>query len=287
MEPAGQLGLHALQLQLHIRTTGDPVQLGSDVVLRRAGRVVQGAGGEQLVDRTGPGLQLLGLVLGPLDRQADVAHLLGDPGERLPDPGLRLGGGVGGLDGLLLGAEGIDLGLQPLGRESELLLLALQRGVLRLQVGDLLLECGAPGQRLAGQILAAERERLAALVLQLGRLSLQLIQLQLQPFARGRHIGDAAAYLLKQLQLLLVRVIEGLARILGPVKGLVCLRAEDHPHTLHDTAHGLRAPPSDGLSSSTPTEPTVRALPLLPHCSSTDVLLPKDDCARSPLRPRE
>ena len=42
--------------------------------------------------------------------------------------------------------------------------------MLRLQVGDLLLERGAAGQRLAGEVLAAERERLAALVLQLGGL---------------------------------------------------------------------------------------------------------------------
>ena len=105
----------------------------------------------------------------------------------------------------------------------------------------------ATGQRLAGQVLAAERERLAALVLQLGGLALELVQLQFQALAGGRHVGDAAAHLLQQLQLLLVRVVEGLARILGPVKGLVRLRAEDHPHPLHDTAHGLRAPPSDGL----------------------------------------
>lgn len=118
--------------------------------------------------------------------------------------------------------------------------------MLRLQVGDLLLERGAAGQRLTRQVLAAERQRLAALVLQLGRLPLELVQLKLQALARGSHVGHTTPHLLEQFELLLVRVIEGLARILGPVKGLVCLRAEDHPHTLHDTAHGLRAPPSDG-----------------------------------------
>ena len=46
--------------------------------------------------------------------------------------------------------------------------------VLRLQVGDLLLERGAARQRLPGQVLTAQRQRLAALVLQLGRLLLQL-----------------------------------------------------------------------------------------------------------------
>ena len=80
------------------------------------------------------------LVLGPLDREADVAHLLADAGEGLPDPGLRLGRGVRRLDRLLLGAEGVDLGLQPLAGPDELLLLALQLCVLRLEVGELLLD---------------------------------------------------------------------------------------------------------------------------------------------------
>lgn len=195
---------------------------------------------------------------------------------------LGLGGGVGGLDGLLLRTEGVDLGLEALRREGELLLLALEGGVLRLQVGDLLLEGGAAGQRLAGEVLTAERERLAALVLQLGGLLLELVQLEFEPLAAGRHVGDAPADLLQQFELLLVRVVEGLARVLGPVQGLVRLRAEDHPHTLHDTAHGLRAPPSDGLQLTDPaTEPTVRALPPLPHCSGTDALIPKDDCGQS------
>ena len=109
---------------------GHPLELGGDVVLGGAGRVVEGAAGEQLVDGAGPGLHRLGLVLGALDGQADVAHLLGDAGERLADLGLRLGRGVGGLDGLLAGAEGVDLGLQPLRGEGELLLLGLQLGVL-------------------------------------------------------------------------------------------------------------------------------------------------------------
>src|SRR4051812_14461121 len=242
-----QLRLHALQFQLYIRTTGDLVQLGLDVVLVHAGLVVQDAGGEQFVDRAGPRLELCRLVLGTLNRQADVAHLLGDAGERLADTGLGLGRGVRRLDGLLLRAEGVHLGLEALGRKGELLLLALQRRVLCLEVRHLLLQRGTAGQRLAGEVLPAERERLAALVLQLARLRLQLVELEFQALAGGGDIGHAPAHLLEQLQLLLIRVIEGFARVLGPVKGLVRLRAEDHPHTLHDTAHGLRAPPSDGL----------------------------------------
>ena len=106
-----------------------PALIGADVVER--------AGGDQLVDGAGAGLHLRGLVLGPLDGQADVAHLLADARHRLVDAGLRLGGGVGRLDRLLAGAEGLDLGLQPLLGEGELLLLALELGVLGLEVGDL------------------------------------------------------------------------------------------------------------------------------------------------------
>ncbi len=163
--------------------------------------------------------------------------------------------------------------------------------MLRLQVGDLLLEGRPAGQRLAGEVLAAEREGLAPLVLQLGGLGLELVELELQALAGGRHVGDAATDLLEQLQLLLVRVVKGLARILGPVQGLVGLRAEDHPHPLHDTAHGPRAPPSDrvtsGFGSSTSTDPTVRAPVPLPHCSGPDALLLQDDQDGAVIRRRE
>ena len=112
------------------------LELAGDVVAAADGAdVVERAGGDQLVDGAGAGLHLRGLVLGPLDGQADVAHLLADAGHRLVDAGLRLGGGVGRLDRLLAGAEGLDLGLQPLLGEGELLLLALQLGVLGLEVG--------------------------------------------------------------------------------------------------------------------------------------------------------
>ena len=110
------------------------VELGGDVVACAVPLASSSAPrGEQLVDGAGAGLHLRGLVLGALDRHADVAHLLGDAGERLVDLGLRLGGGVRRLDRLLAGAEGLDLGLQPLRGEGQLLLLGLQLGVLRLR----------------------------------------------------------------------------------------------------------------------------------------------------------
>ena len=146
----GELGLD-LGLRAH------RLELAADVVtsVERAG-VLERTGGDQLVDRAGPGLHLRGLVLGPLDRQADVAHLLADARHRLADLRLGLGGGVGRLDRLLAGAERLDLGAEPLLGERQLLLLALELRLLRLEVDDLLGEPGLAGQRLAGEVLAAD-----------------------------------------------------------------------------------------------------------------------------------
>ena len=59
------------------------------------------------------------------------------------------------------------LAWQPLQREGELFLLPLQRDLLLLQVGDLGQDRRAADQRLPGQILAADAERLLRLGLQL------------------------------------------------------------------------------------------------------------------------
>ena len=205
------------------------------------GDVVEGAGGDQLVDGPGAGLHRGGLVLGPLDGHADVAHLLADAGDGLADPGLGLGGGVGGLDRLLAGAEGLDLGLQPLLGEDELLLLALEVGVLGPEVGDLRGEARLAGQGLAGEVLAAGGDGLLGLALELGRLLLELVDLELDALAAGRDVGDAAAYLAQQLELALVAVVQRLARVLGLVERLVGLGPEDQAHPLHET-HGGAAP---------------------------------------------
>jgi len=97
-----------------------------------------------------------------------------------------------------------------------------------------------PLQRLAGQVLAADLQRLAALLGQLGVLLLQLLDLQLQALAGGRHVGHPAAHLLQHLQLALVGVVQGLTRILQTVQRLVRLGLEDHRHSLH---HAHRAAP--------------------------------------------
>ena len=86
---------------------------------------------------------------------------------------------------------------------------------------------GLAGQRLAGQVLAAHRERLLRLLGELVGLGLQLVALQLDPLAAGGHVGDAAAHLGQHLDLALVAVVEGLSGVLGLVEGLVGLGPED------------------------------------------------------------
>ena len=126
--PMPQLCFHPGQLVVHVVARGERIQLGLDLIAATGhGGVLQRAGGQQLIQRAGPGLHLLGLVLRALDGHADVAHLLGDPGDGLADAGLGLRGGIGRLDRLLAGPERLHLRLQALGGGGELVLLRLQR----------------------------------------------------------------------------------------------------------------------------------------------------------------
>ena len=52
---------------------------------------------------------------------------------------------------------------------------------------------------------------------------LQLVALELDPLAAGRHVGDPAAYLGQHLELALIAVVERLSRVLGLVEGLLAL----------------------------------------------------------------
>ncbi len=90
------------------------LELAVDVVFAGAelGDVVEGTGRFELLHGISAGAHVLGLVDGPLHREADIGHLLADAGRRLGDPHLGLGGRVLGLDDLLLGAERFDLGAQ-------------------------------------------------------------------------------------------------------------------------------------------------------------------------------
>ena len=72
---------------------------------------------------------------------------------------------------------------------------------------------------------------LVALLLELG-------DLQLEALAAGGDVGHAATHLLEQLELLLVGVVQRLARVLGLVQGLVRLGLEDQGEALPEAHRG-------------------------------------------------
>ena len=108
--------------------------------------------------------------------------------------------------------------------------LAVEILELRLR-GRLALERGA------GEVLAAGRERLAGLRVELDEALLELVRLELEPLLRRDDVGDAALHVLQQLELTLVRVVEGLAGVLGPVEQLRKLRLDHHRGSRHQAGH--------------------------------------------------
>src|SRR5699024_2825049 len=141
---------------------------------------------------------------------------------------------VGRLEGLLAGAERIDLRLEALGGCGELLLLLDEVLMLTLQIVDLLRQTGPAAECFAGEVLATDLHRLLRLPLQLALLLLELAHLQFEPLAARGDVRDTATHLLEELELLLVRVVECLVRILHPVEGLVRLRPEYGLDALED-----------------------------------------------------
>ena len=213
----------------------ESLKFDRDGVLGRAGRISQRTAGHEFIDSGGPSLHGRGLLFGPLHCQADIAEFLRDAGYCLIDLGLGLGSGVRGLDGFLARPEGVDLGLQLLRGLHQLLFLRRQVSVLTLQICLLLRQQGFPAERFAGQVFAVIAQGGARLAVEGGLLLVDLGYLQLQPLTRRGDIGDPAANFLKQFKLLLVRVIERLARIFSPVKGTVRLALEDEREALPQT----------------------------------------------------
>jgi hypothetical protein len=93
------------------------------------------------------------------------------------------------------------------------------------------------GEGLPGQILPTGLHGLFGLGVELVGLCLQLLPLHLQPLAGGGDVEQAPLHLLKHLELLLVGVVQRLARILHLVDGLGGLGLEDHREPLPQT-HG-------------------------------------------------
>ena len=143
--------------------------------------------------------------------------------------------GVGGLQRLLAGPERGHLGLEALRRSRRACPAGRRSGVLGLEVGELRGDGRPPAERLAGQVLTVLAEGQAGLVLELGRLLLELVGLDLDPLPGRGHLGDAAAHLLEVLELLLVGEVEGVAGVLDPVEQLVGLGPEDVQKALEDT----------------------------------------------------
>jgi len=73
-------------------------------------------------------------------------------------------------------------------------------------------------ERRAGEILAASRECLSCLSLELLDLLLELLRLKLQSLFRGDDVGDAALDILEQLALLLVGIVERDRRVLRTIE---------------------------------------------------------------------
>src|SRR5919197_1857171 len=221
------LGLHLRQLVVDLRLRGELPELAVELRLV-GGEVLESARGRELVDCRRAGLHLLLLVLRPLNRQPGVGHLLPDPRRGLADPNLGLGSGVLRLDRLLLRPERLDLGRKRLPARDELLLLLLELLGLLVETLQLLLETRLPLERLAREILPARPQSLSRLRVELDDALLQLRLLQFEPLLRGDHVGDPALDVLEQLELPLVRVVQRLRRVLGPVEQLRELRLHDH-----------------------------------------------------------
>ena len=92
-------------------------------------------------------------------------------------------------------------------------------------------------ERCPGEVLAAGRERLARLVVELGELLLELLRLELEALLRGDDVGDAALDVLQHLELLLVGVVERDGRVLGAVEQLRVPGLDDGRGSAHQAGH--------------------------------------------------
>ena len=89
------------------------------------------------------------------------------------------------------------------------------------------MESGLALQRLTGEILATGGDGLPSLGIELDHVLFQLLGLELKPLLRRHDVGDPSLDVLQRFQLLLVRVVEGLLRVLGPVQQGADLRPDD------------------------------------------------------------
>src|SRR5205807_6988012 len=94
------LRLELGQLVVDLRGGGDLRELAVELRLIARGEVLERTARRELVDRRRARLHLLGLVLGALDGEPGVVHVLADPRRSLADLDLGLRGGVLRLEDL-------------------------------------------------------------------------------------------------------------------------------------------------------------------------------------------
>ena len=112
-------------------------------------------------------------------------------------------------------------------RLLELLLFLIELLVLRFHAVDLRLGRGLALQRLAREVLLAERQRCLGLILQVISRMLELLLLQLDLLARRGDGNEGLADLGEVVEHLLIRQIEHLVGLLRGVERLVGLGRDD------------------------------------------------------------
>ena len=117
---------------------------------------------------------------------------------------------------------------------DQLVLLALELLALDVEVLQLLLRPALRSRATAGQVLAALLQRRPGLVVELLDALLDLGRLEVEPLPAGGDVRHSATHFLQHFELLLVGVVERLARILGPVQHLAGLRLDDRREPAHE-----------------------------------------------------
>ena len=168
-------------------------QFAVNVVTFGRERIVQRAGGDQVVNRFHPRLHCLDAGLGAGDGVTGVGQVFGDTGSGFFDLQLRPGRVEQRLQFFLLGLEEFDL-LSHIGLAGlEAFDLGIERCDVAVEGVQAFLGGGLALQGAGGQVFASEAHGLAGLLLCLVNGFLRLAALGLQRAPRGRNFHQAVA----------------------------------------------------------------------------------------------